>query len=240
MTSSAAHSLLPAGSVRRRCRAGLDAFNVRVRAQLSTARLIAYFSERLRPCTRKRLRRQVLAAMFLLAMPATQAWAQAPSPVDAANHEFLRQQERDRALLQQQEQAPDVRLQGQPTSPQLANGGLIPGNESPCFTIERIVLVGDSAEQFQWALSAADRTENGSKDSALHRCIGTQGINVVMRRIPRLNTGVLVGQSTHSYDLGVASPPRFPPVGPHPAPRPIWRNLPPTGRNRLGWPPYQN
>src|SRR5258708_2417233 len=119
MTSSAGHSLLPDGSVRRRCRAGLDAFNVRMRAPLSMARLTAYFSERLCPCTRKRMRRHVLAAMFALAMPATHAWAQVPSPADAANQEFLRQQERDRALRQQQEQAPDVRLQGQPTSPQI-------------------------------------------------------------------------------------------------------------------------
>jgi hemolysin activation/secretion protein len=116
-------------------------------------------------------------------MPATRAWAQASSPAAAANQEFLRQQERERALRQQQEQAPDVRLQDQPAPPQLASDKLIAGNEAPCFTIERIVLAGDSAERFQWATVAADRSEDGSRDSALHRCIGTQGINLVMRRI---------------------------------------------------------
>lgn len=183
MTSSAVHSLLLDGPLRRRALTGLDAFHFCLRARSSTPRPDEHTSERHRSRAPQRLRDFVLVAMLVLAMPATHAWAQAPSPVDAANQEFLRQQERERALRQQQEQVPDVRLRDQPTSPHLDSGRLIPGKESPCFTIERIVLVGDSAERFQWALGAADRTEDGSKDPALKRCIGTQGINIVMRRI---------------------------------------------------------
>lgn len=183
MTSSAVRSLLLGGPARTRSRAEVSALDICLPARASIARLSEYFYGRRRTRPRERLRCHVLAAMLSLAMSATGAGAQSPSPADSANQEFLRQQERDRALRRQQEQAPDVRLPEKPASSQPDSAGLIPRNESPCFTIERIVLVGDSAERFQWALGAADRADNGSKDSALHRCIGTQGINLVMRRI---------------------------------------------------------
>lgn len=106
--------------------------------------------------------------------------AHAATPVENASQEYLRQQERERLLRQQQEPTPDVRLQP-PKGPE--ETGRLPREESPCFRIERIVLTGDSAEDFQWALKFADRTEDGKPDPALQGCLGTRGISLVMRRI---------------------------------------------------------
>jgi len=106
--------------------------------------------------------------------------AQAASPADAANQEFLRQQERERVLRQQQEQSPDVRLQPVPGVTDLTR---LPLDESPCFSIDRILLEGDAAEKFQWALAAANQAEDGRDDVAIGSCLGTRGINLVMRRV---------------------------------------------------------
>lgn len=106
--------------------------------------------------------------------------AQTVSPAEAANQEFLRQQERERVLRQQQEQSPDVRLQSVPSVAELNR---LPQDESPCFPIEHILLEGDAAEKFQWALAAANQTEDGADDVAIGSCLGTRGINLVMRRV---------------------------------------------------------
>lgn len=107
------------------------------------------------------------------------SWAFAAEPLDRASQELLRQQEREQVLRRQQEQTPDVRLQ-----PSLsAASGRLPNEESPCFRIDRILLTGEYAERFQWTLAFADRTDDGASDPALHRCLGTDGINLVMRRI---------------------------------------------------------
>ncbi|MBB5522201.1 hemolysin activation/secretion protein [Xanthomonas arboricola] len=54
----------------------------------------------------------------------------------------------------------------------------LPKNESPCFLIERIVLDGPGADDFRWAVKAADPKQ----DPATGRCLGTDGINLVMKR----------------------------------------------------------
>jgi hemolysin activation/secretion protein len=101
--------------------------------------------------------------------------ALAADPVAAAE-ELLRQNERDRALREQLERMPDVRLE-RPAA-ELA-GQRIPVDEIPCFPIRHIELKGDFAERFQWALGAANPTD----DPAVGRCLGATGINLVMRRI---------------------------------------------------------
>lgn len=108
------------------------------------------------------------------------AQAQIVSPTDAANQEFLRRQERERVLRRQQEEHPDVRLQPVPSE---ADANLLPLDESPCFTIERILLEGETSEKFQWALAAANQAKDGQEDVAIGRCLGTRGINLVMRRV---------------------------------------------------------
>lgn len=89
--------------------------------------------------------------------------------------ELRRQEDRERALREQQEQTPDVRLQ----APKAAALEAIPNDESPCFRIDRIVLDGDDARRFQWSLKAADDKAH----PATGRCLGTKGVGVVMKRV---------------------------------------------------------
>jgi hemolysin activation/secretion protein len=111
-------------------------------------------------------------AAVAFCIPATPVVAQV---ADTATQEILRQQERERALREQQAARPDVRL----PAPAAAAEDRLPANESPCFPIRELRLDGDDAAQFAWALKAAD----ASHDPAKGRCLGTQGINVVMKRI---------------------------------------------------------
>lgn len=93
-----------------------------------------------------------------------------------ATDELIRQQERERQLRLQQEQTPDVRLQAPAATPPAAV--LLPQNESPCFRIDRIKLVGDAADQFQFALQSVVEGE----DSPIGKCLGANGINLVLTR----------------------------------------------------------
>ncbi len=111
---------------------------------------------------------------LLAAAPLSVALAQVPLPSDGVQ-ELLRQQERERALRQQQEARPDVRLEQPMASEELR----LPAQETPCFKIDRIILQGDSAADFQWALSAADP----EGDAATNRCLGSEGINLTMKRV---------------------------------------------------------
>ncbi|WP_309898721.1 ShlB/FhaC/HecB family hemolysin secretion/activation protein [Variovorax soli] len=143
------------------------------------------------------------AALAALAHGQTAQLPAAPKPFV----EEQRQQERERALRRQQERAVDSRLQPdvRPEDRRL------PKDEVPCFHIERVVLAGAHAEDFQWALAAA-AGEDGSDDPR-GRCIGTEGVNVVMARLQQavvargyLTTRVLappqdLGQGTLSLTL---------------------------------------
>ena len=87
-----------------------------------------------------------------------------------------RQQERERALREQLEPTAEVRLSDQMAAvPDLG----FTDQDSPCFPITRIVLQGEAAEQFQFAL----QTVVTGTDTAIGRCLGVQGINTVMSRI---------------------------------------------------------
>lgn len=129
--------------------------------------------------TRSRWADKLILASVLFAAASVGAHA-AASPEAAIQEELLRQQARERTLRQQQEPILDVRLD-RPQS--LTDQGLLPLNESPCFKIERIVLGGDAAQKFQWALTAANRTAGGHDDAATGRCLGSGGIDRVMRRV---------------------------------------------------------
>lgn len=118
------------------------------------------------------LRRLSWWIMAGVMVPVASVWAQSS---DSATQELLRQQARERALREQQEATPDVRLQRR------VDAGLdrLPADESPCFPIQHIRLEGDDALRFQWALKAADRSD----DPVSGRCLGTGGVGVVMKRI---------------------------------------------------------
>ena len=59
-------------------------------------------------------------------------------------------QERQKAIQEQQPQAPDVKLQTPPSE----TVQTLPITETPAFLIQHIKLIGDSAERFQFALQA--------------------------------------------------------------------------------------
>lgn len=116
--------------------------------------------------------RQARWGCFALLAPMVPALAQTQ---DGAAQELLRQQERERVLREQQETAPDIRSPPAPAP----SWELLPRDETPCFTIDRIRLDGDDAHRFLWSLQAADPRH----DPATGRCLGTTGINVVMARV---------------------------------------------------------
>lgn len=117
---------------------------------------------------------------WLLALCAATSWAQTVTPAQSASEEYLRQQERSRLLREQQERIPDVRL---PSPAVLPNLERLPADEAPCVRVNQTTLIGDAADQFQWALSAANQAADGTVDSPIGRCLGTGSVNLVMRRI---------------------------------------------------------
>lgn len=107
-----------------------------------------------------------------LLMLTSTALAQTP---DSAAQELRRQQERERQLRERQEGTPDVRLET-PAADAVTH---LPADERPCFPIQRIELAGEAADRFRWALKTADP----SRDPATGRCLGTEGVNTVLKRV---------------------------------------------------------
>lgn len=107
--------------------------------------------------------------------------------------ELIRQQQRDRALQQQQQTSPDVRREGRKAR---ETSGRLPMLESPCFTIERLTLKGDSADRFQWALKFAD----GDNDTPVGRCLGAEGINVLLKRVQNTMYTIRIPKGTVIYE----------------------------------------
>lgn len=94
--------------------------------------------------------------------------SQDAAAIDA--QEQMRQQERERALQQQNTPQTDIRL----TRPSVSLPDY-PANESPCFTLTTFTLAGDSASRFQWALDAIN--------DAKGRCLGSQGILLAINKV---------------------------------------------------------
>jgi hemolysin activation/secretion protein len=103
--------------------------------------------------------------------------AQQPIPsIDA--REQRRAQEREKVLREQLEPAPDVRLRTEPEP----GPARLPASEAPCFEIRTITLRGEGFEvgHYDWLLAATSGPDAG--DSPLGRCLGAQGINLVLNR----------------------------------------------------------
>lgn len=99
--------------------------------------------------------------------------------IETNTQEQIRQQERQRLLRQQQELKPDARDAGEKLKEvEPIASDVIPDNETPCFTINRIELIGDSSDKFKFALNKV----LGEKP-ILGRCLGAVGINAVMARV---------------------------------------------------------
>lgn len=105
------------------------------------------------------------------------------------SQEQQRQQEILKSLRQQQEIKPDVRDDVDALTQVPLKASIdIPDNETPCFAINKIELVGDDAAKFQFALDEV-LTQNTPPDNnveakpILGRCLGVRGINAVMNRV---------------------------------------------------------
>lgn len=116
--------------------------------------------------------------LALAMLPWSHALAQVSSPIEISNQEAFREQERLRALRQQQERPSDVRLQ--PAA--IADATRLRFDEIPCFNIKRLRLEGDAADQFHWALAAAGHAGN-ELDQATGHCLGTSAISLIVRRV---------------------------------------------------------
>lgn len=82
-------------------------------------------------------------------------------------------------MRQQQELKPDVREAGEQLKSVVPVAtDVIPENETLCFTISKIELLGDSADKFKFALN-----QILSDKPILGRCLGAVGINAVMARV---------------------------------------------------------
>lgn len=133
-----------------------------------------------RACCGRVLQRIVPVALVASAgAGAGVTWAQANASAPRPFVEEQRQLERERALRQQQEPEVDKRLRSAP-GPRAAD--LLPTAETPCFRIDRIVLAGEQSQRFQWLLDEADGHAAGASDPPVGRCLGAQGINVVLAR----------------------------------------------------------
>ncbi len=110
--------------------------------------------------------------LFMLMYAAT---SQANTTDSKVNDQLMQQEAlRQKQLQQQQQSEPNVRL-----NPAVEVPLHFPEQESPCFPIQQIELTGADAGLFAWALQetlAADPTIRG-------HCLGTEGINVLMRMV---------------------------------------------------------
>lgn len=81
-------------------------------------------------------------------------------------------------MREQQERAVDARLPRQAD----ARAQRLLGDEATCFYIHRLVLEGELAADFQWALSSAAKAGD-EDDDWQGKCLGTAGVNIVLDRI---------------------------------------------------------
>lgn len=120
------------------------------------------------------IQRYITAFLFILSTGIPFSVKASSPGIDALQQ--LRQQVREEERRKEQEKTPDVRLEGYE---KLELADRLPADEKPCFVINEIRLDTESPAEFAWALDAA----NPEADPALGRCLGTQGIKLVIKRI---------------------------------------------------------
>ena len=106
--------------------------------------------------------------------------AQAQSPTELLQEQQRRAQERETQQRQRQEVQVDARL----PRPEQASARRLSNNETPCFPIRTLQLQGDELNQFAWLLEHADgRAQLDAPDPIGGRCLGAQGIQIVIDRL---------------------------------------------------------
>lgn len=106
--------------------------------------------------------------------------ARAQDAAQVAHQELLRQQERERALREQLERSPDVRL---PRTTGAATAPVDADQDLPCFPITGVTLRGDDAGHFEFALESL-RQRLSRPEGAEGRppeCLGARGIEAALR-----------------------------------------------------------
>jgi hemolysin activation/secretion protein len=97
----------------------------------------------------------------------------------ADEQEILRQQERQREIRQQMEVNPSISLKISD-----AAATKLPLDEKPCSTIKKIILQGELHQRFNSFIESA----NGNDDPAVGRCLGANGIGIVVQRLQQAIT----------------------------------------------------
>lgn len=116
-----------------------------------------------------------LAAIILIALSSSGVRSQALTDAQRDADAQRRIVEREAQLRDQQERGRDIRVDSAtPVSQRL------PKTESPCFQIRQIELRGEAAGGFGWVLDSLSGRE--AKDSPLRKCIGAQGIGILLER----------------------------------------------------------
>ena len=114
------------------------------------------------------------SVVALTIVPIT-SFAQSGPPVVDPSPEQRRQQERERAARERQE----PRVDAPPSVMSVVQTRLMAA-EKPCFDINQIRLSGNAASSFEWALNSLSGPQND--DSPMGKCLGAQGINVLLQR----------------------------------------------------------
>ena len=127
-------------------------------------------------CTGHPVRACALASVLLASLGAAGTVHAQIAAAPQSLVEVQRQQERERALREVQEQSVDERLHrnAKPATVRLSA-------EHPCFPIVRLALDGERSDAFEWSLDAA-KGQDGD-DSPIGRCLGVEGIDTVVARI---------------------------------------------------------
>lgn len=68
-------------------------------------------------------------------------------------------------------------------SQQAQDRSFLPTHEVPCIPVKRITLEGEAVAGFAWVLDAAHRTPDGRSDPAVPRCLGSEAIASITRRM---------------------------------------------------------
>ena len=95
-------------------------------------------------------------------------------PDNAGTDELIRSQQRQQQLQQQLQ--PDVAVRLDESVVQKPTDLSLPRHETPCFAVNNIILTGDAASRFQFALNSAI-ARSGFQPGM---CLGAQGINHIM------------------------------------------------------------
>jgi hemolysin activation/secretion protein len=114
----------------------------------------------------------------MLVLVSTGAFGQSITSEAAANNELLREQSRARELRAKNESGVDVHLD----HAAVRESARLRFDESPCFAIKEIALIGQETTSFRWALSAAGKAGTAA-DSAIGHCVGTTDIHLLMQRV---------------------------------------------------------